>query len=54
MKCMDCKIRMDKIERSVDGACVDGRVTERVYIVYKCPRCFVEIEEGDEDYEWGE
>lgn len=51
MKCLDCKIAMERIERHLDGAHGGGRVSEEIYVVYKCPRCFVEIEEGDEDYE---
>jgi len=51
MKCIDCKIEMEKIERHVDGYCDNGRDSEDVYVVYRCQRCFVEIEEGDEDYE---
>ena len=52
MKCSDCKIKMDKIERHVDGSRENGRASEEVYSVYRCPRCFVEIEAGDDDYEW--
>lgn len=42
---------MERIDRTLDGAYDNGRPPEETYQVYKCPRCFVEIEVGDEDYE---
>jgi hypothetical protein len=51
MKCIDCKIDMERIDRTLDGTHAKGRPVEETYQVYRCPRCFVEIEVGDEDYE---
>ncbi|MFC1589892.1 hypothetical protein ACFL42_00205 [Candidatus Omnitrophota bacterium] len=51
MKCHDCKIEMERIDRAVDGAYKNGRATVEIYQVYKCPRCFVEIEASDADNE---
>ncbi|MDP8298546.1 MAG: hypothetical protein P9L88_01380 [Candidatus Tantalella remota] len=51
MKCPDCKIEMEVIDRQIDRSSkADLTLTEKFKIL-RCPRCYMEIEAGDEDYE---
>jgi predicted RNA-binding Zn-ribbon protein involved in translation (DUF1610 family) len=51
MKCPDCKLEMELVDREIDRSCKSDLTLTEEYMVYRCPRCYVEIEAGDEDYE---
>ena len=54
MKCPDCKIEMELINRQIDTSGKVGSLGSEEIQVYRCPRCYVEIEVGDEDWEGDE
>ena len=51
MTCPDCKIEMELINRQIDLRGKDSRSFAEEVQIYRCPRCFMEIEVGDEDHE---
>ena len=54
MKCPDCKIEMELINRQIDLSRKNGSSFSEEIHIYRCPRCVVEVEVGDEDYELDE
>ena len=44
MKCPDCKIEMDMLPEVMDKW---GNIVMRDPVVYKCPKCRIEIEDEE-------
>lgn len=51
MKCPDCKIEMEEVNRVIDASYKTGIAENVETRLYRCPKCFLEIEVDDEDYE---